>query len=645
MDVIYIFDERYAIQDVTSDILELKHTEHAYSCFASFKARVEIGEGWCIGFRCIDGRFRLFEIDDASTDEANGGVISVNATDAAVRELLDEPLTDKRPTNMTPGAAVASLINDTRFTIGLLTAQNVAGSMRAYYESVWTALETARVTYNCEIVPYFEFENGRVSGRRIDVLARLGTNRGRMFEVGDDAQNVIVDVNYSAIKTALYGRGKGVEIEGDEDTGSSYGRRLTFSDVEWSVANGDPADKPRGQEWIGDPQALAEFGRDGRHRFDYVIFQDETDPDELLRLTWEALQERKDPIVTISATVADTESVWSRDHEAVRLGDDVGVSIPRRKVLVQARVIGIVRDYIRPAQTQLTIGNAKITAGSLMQSVKRQMNSFADRADVWDRAGGAFDIDGVMDVMNNQIKSTVGNWYTDKETGGIMFVSADEELAMRLTGAGWQIANGKTGGAWNWRTAATGKGLVADEITAGMINANVVNIGGTGTYLDGTSLVIQHPSINDGTRTEIGLDGFKMIQNGKVVGGLFKQNKRILSAVQALVNPENPQFRITVAPENYADEQQGLFFYMSDLLAGRISAYTSGGETEAGMRIDSNGSFGMYTESMDITSQKELHLGSNGDDITFGFVSGGYYRSFTAAQVYAMLARYGFLDD
>ena len=659
MDVIYLFDERYAVRDIVSEIAELTHTEHAYACFARFKTRKEIGEGWGVGFRCIDGRFRIFEIDDAATDETTG-LVSANATDAAVRELLDEPLTDRRPTNLSPAAAVSALIANTRFTLGRVTASG-AGSMRAYYQNVWSALEEAKALYGCEIVPYFEFEDGRVTGRRVDVLARIGDDRGRVFEVGDDAQNVVVEVDYSGIKTALYGRGKGVEIEGDEDTGTSYGRRLTFADVAWSVANGDPADKPLGQEWIGDPDALEAFGRGGRHRFGFAVFEEVTDPHELLRLTWEDLQARKKPVVTVTATVADTESAWGRDHEAVRLGDGVGVNIRRRKVFVAARVTGIVRDYIEPAKTQLTIGNARMTAAGILQAVKRRTDSYADRAAVWDRAN-AFDLDGAMDVMNNQIRSAVGGWYTDKETGGIMFVSSDGKLAMRLTGAGWQIADGQTGGAWNWRTAATGKGLVADEIKAGKIDANLVTFSGTGTFLDGTTLIIQHPQLSEGARTELGLDGLRMMQGERIVGGLYKKGDRVLSAVQSLYNPDSTMFEARVGTQSAVGlEGYGIDLLLNGIVGGHVGAFTlteTGNDQPAGTALHStglavvDGRKGVQVESgalVQINASGAVEANA-GEGMTFSFMGtnlgGGRARlSFTAQQIWDLIARSGGSDD
>lgn len=44
---------------------------------------------------------------------------------------------------------------------------------------------------------------------------------------------------------------------------------------------------------------------------------------------------------------------------------------------------------------------------------------------------------------------------------------------MMLTGEGYMIADGrKDDGTWNWRTAATGTGIVADTITTGFLDAD-----------------------------------------------------------------------------------------------------------------------------------------------------------------------------
>ena len=60
---------------------------------------------------------------------------------------------------------------------------------------------------------------------------------------------------------------------------TGYGRRITFADVEWSKANGDPLDKPKGQEWLEDPDATKQLGfSDGHMRIGLEVFEDVDDP-------------------------------------------------------------------------------------------------------------------------------------------------------------------------------------------------------------------------------------------------------------------------------------------------------------------------------------------------------------------------------
>lgn len=74
--------------------------------------------------------------------------------------------------------------------------------------------------------------------------------------------------------------------------------------------------------------------------------------------------------------------------------------------------------------------------------------------------------------MVTKIGASVSSWYTD-DNGNIVFETADGTSAMRLTGDGFTIADGKNSrGEWKWRTAATGKGIVADSITTGYLSAD-----------------------------------------------------------------------------------------------------------------------------------------------------------------------------
>lgn len=128
-------------------------------------------------------------------------------------------------------------------------------------------------------------------------------------------------------------------------------------------------------------------------------------------------------------------------------------------------------------------------SGQSFESIMSRISELADmlqqKNTLYERAGainanGSIYIDrlnGAIDVMKNKIMSTLSNWYTD-DSGAMIFESASGDSAMMLSGGGWMIADGKTqDGDWNWRTAADGKGLVADRITTGYLSADRIEAG------------------------------------------------------------------------------------------------------------------------------------------------------------------------
>ena len=137
-----------------------------------------------------------------------------------------------------------------------------------------------------------------------------------------------------------------------------------------------------------------------------------------------------------------------------------------------------------PWKDKVELTNESITlSGKSLDSILQRITSVASemeaRKDVFQRANALTKegtilmdrLDGAIDVMKNRLLSSVSSWYTD-DNGNIMFEAADGQSAMKLSGDGWMIANGKTeDGDWNWRTAATGQGITADAIVTGYLSA------------------------------------------------------------------------------------------------------------------------------------------------------------------------------
>ena len=128
-------------------------------------------------------------------------------------------------------------------------------------------------------------------------------------------------------------------------------------------------------------------------------------------------------------------------------------------------------------------------SGQSFESIMSRISQLADlleqKKTLYERAGAitssgtiyAERLNGAIDVLKNKLRSTISNWYTD-DSGSMIFESVTGDSAMMLTGGGWMIADGKTqNGDWNWRTAADGKGIVADRITVGFLSADRIEAG------------------------------------------------------------------------------------------------------------------------------------------------------------------------
>lgn len=370
---VYLFDSHMSVRAVLArDVAELLHTEHEYMLDAKIPAQYAAEPGEYLGFDCVDGRFRLFEIDDAE-DDSSIGLTVISATDAGAAELNSIIAPETRLEGKTASEMTAAVLEGSGWTLGTVTATDRTGYAEWYYRKVWACLNEIKTIYNARVVPYYTFDGSKLTAKKVDVLARVPVFRGRIFQGRAGAEDISIRLSGSP-RSVMYGLGK--------TTGTgNVPERLTFADVVWSVANGDPADKPEGQDWIADPEAVETYGR----KADIYDDSDEEDAEKLLQKTWEALQARKKPTVEGTATAQDMEMAPGQDWRKVRLYDQVGV-VDRRGVAVMTQVLEIERDYIRPWLTKFTLGD------ETQEEAQKKKNSLASQISAMDmelkKAGG-----------------------------------------------------------------------------------------------------------------------------------------------------------------------------------------------------------------------------------------------------------------
>lgn len=288
------------------------------------------------------GDFREFvieEIDDI--DDIDGPETTATCIPAWLYELRKKIVEDRRFTDRTAQFALDAALANTRYT-GVVSVDLGTASTNFYHlevsECIWEIMNVWGGDFKDTVTLN---EQGRISARTIHVVQRRGADNGARFEIDHNIESIERTIISDPV-TAMYGWGASLETEGGGHT-----RYIDFADVEWKVSNGDPVDKPLGQKWVGDPDALQAYGleKDGGliHLYGQMSNQNYDNPEDLLRATWEYLQIAKNPEVNYKLSADEFD-------KPVELGD-TAVGIDRnfaRPIEIQTRVIGIEYDILNP---------------------------------------------------------------------------------------------------------------------------------------------------------------------------------------------------------------------------------------------------------------------------------------------------------
>src|SRR5699024_1779952 len=254
--------------------------------------------------------------------------------------------------------------NDTDWRVGYIDDSLSNVTTAFYYVSAKEALKELQSLVGCEFVFKVEISGQKITDKWIEVYKEMGNRTKKRFNYGTNALTVVRETNKADIYTALIGRGKGEEVSSGEDNASGqagYGRKITFEDIEWSTAKGNPLNKPKGQYYLELPQATQAYGIkniDGtmKARVGIVDFDDEEDKNRLINLTYQQLLVSSRPKVLFKTTVANVG--------ATGIGDTVTIHRHDLNIHYQTRVRKIVRNKLNDNKTQVELGDAVVTAST-----------------------------------------------------------------------------------------------------------------------------------------------------------------------------------------------------------------------------------------------------------------------------------------
>lgn len=329
--------------------------------------------------------FHYFYIAQKST---KGEISTFTGVQSGIEELRKTPVFDKRPKNTPAKPVINELLQGTNWQARFI-ADTTNHSTNFYYTSVFDALKKLCKVWGLEMQFFVEMNSNGLGARYIDFKKKIGEAVGKRVVYGHNALEILKEVERTNIFTALIGRGKGEQVSSAEESGKGgdgYGRKITFEDVVWSKAKGDPLDKPKGQKYLEIPEMTRTYGiknSDGtmRPKIGFTEFSEEEDPNELIKLTYQTLINSARPQLTLK-----TSSVYLR---GVKIGDTIRVVRHDKKLDYDTRIFEITFNRLNDQSSDIKLGD------QIGESSSSKVQAVADKA--------------VEEFINNEFNSFIEN--------------------------------------------------------------------------------------------------------------------------------------------------------------------------------------------------------------------------------------------
>ena len=339
--------------------------------------------------------FHITDIDDMDEYSVNRTIYA----EQSFGELINNIVTGDTamPTTTNPSDYLAYILSFTRWSVGTVDT--------SIYNAKWeedltglTCLEAFQKLvekYNCEFeIRYTIDGKNKITGRYVDLKKRIGNNYGKRFEDKKDIIGLKRNLDLDSVKTAIYPR---IKIDTQDENGNSVVTYVDISSVAWSVAKGDPVDKPLGQTVLVNPEAdeiYKRYNTKTGNLMEKIMYAEWTgdtasDAEDLCRQAWSILKANGVLTPTIEVTASDLYRMSGNNsdyyHEQVDLGDTC-IIIDKNfepELRITTRVMEIEEDILNPVNNTYVFGNYRKTLATSniesQKSIEDQLTQLQDR--------------------------------------------------------------------------------------------------------------------------------------------------------------------------------------------------------------------------------------------------------------------------
>ena len=451
-----------------------------------------------------EGNLQEFHVTELS-DLHEYSVVRTIYAEQSISELIENIITSsvEMPTTTNPADYLAYILSFTRWSVG--TVDN------GIYNSRWKedltgkncleALQMFMDKFNCEFIVRYESDNkNRIVARYIDIKKTIGNNYGKRFEDTKDINALKRNLDLDSIKTAIYPR---IAKQSNDENGNTTVEYIDISTVDWSVAAGDPVDKPLGQTVLVDPDANTMYKRLNnktgklQERIMYAEWTEQTakDAEDLCKQAWRILKANSVIYPSYEVTASDLYKLSGNNsdyaHEQVSLGDTC-IIIDRKitpELRATTRVVEIEEDLLNPINNKYVFGKYRQTLATSnvdqQKSIEEKLAELSGRIQGMTipevkpqyQSGKVYYEDIKQDIQNEfmsasgyvMAEDSNGFWVMDAPQGGT------PTKALILKGGNLAIANYNTvTSAWEVGMFINGTSVNADYINTGHIAADVI---------------------------------------------------------------------------------------------------------------------------------------------------------------------------
>lgn len=229
-------------------------------------------------------------------------------------------------------------------------------------------------TYKVEMDYVIGFDGQQITSKGVRIKKRLGEETGQRFAYGSNVLKIKAEEERSEVYSAILGRGRG------EESGDGFGQRIEFGDVVWSTANGDPVNKPAGQNYVELTSATDKYGyheADGtiHPRIAVIEFDDIEDTGLLIQESWEWLL-----LNSVPKAVFESE-VFALGN--FKLGDSIGIIYKDAGIVKKARVHKVDRNLHDNRKTSFELGDYKHFKPNSINDVRKELKKQKRSTSEW----------------------------------------------------------------------------------------------------------------------------------------------------------------------------------------------------------------------------------------------------------------------